>query len=370
MTAAVETLAYNSENGVPWHGLGQPIDGLATAEEMMVAAGLDWEVKKVQGMYRWNNQVMDAKGRFYTIRESDGAHLGDVTDDYQEIQNQSLADLGLAMTSESDGELLFESAGSLQLGKRVFMLGKWPADLLIGGMDKLHEYILLHTRHDGLGALHVLPTSVRVICENTLNFAESGANMRIRITHNGNVDDKIPTAKRILGAYNKERDTFKATMDRLADTEFDAVDKLTEFIYPLDTGPAKQARLDIMDAYLDEQNGAHVELRGTAWQALNAVTGYVDHKSRSRGGKDGRFNYTLMGAGAEYKAQAVRYLTHFANEGELLPRPEPVPVATITTDEHGGVTTITDQMVKDDANLAEDLSQVTPAGELEALFSQ
>ena len=46
MSHEVETMAFANE--VPWHGLGNPVSNEMTPEEMMAAAGCDWEVQLTQ----------------------------------------------------------------------------------------------------------------------------------------------------------------------------------------------------------------------------------------------------------------------------------------------------------------------------------
>ena len=41
-------MAYRLSAGVPWHGLGVPVEDDMTPREMQTAAGLDWKVKKVE----------------------------------------------------------------------------------------------------------------------------------------------------------------------------------------------------------------------------------------------------------------------------------------------------------------------------------
>ena len=43
----VTSMAYNTENGPPWHRKGTPINELSTAAECIKAAGLDWPGTRV-----------------------------------------------------------------------------------------------------------------------------------------------------------------------------------------------------------------------------------------------------------------------------------------------------------------------------------
>ena len=45
MAHMVETMAYAGE--LPWHGLGTKVSNDISVDEMMVEAGLDWNVVKV-----------------------------------------------------------------------------------------------------------------------------------------------------------------------------------------------------------------------------------------------------------------------------------------------------------------------------------
>ena len=43
----IDTMAYNRAKGAPWHGKGEPVNGLMTAGECLRKAHLDWGVAKV-----------------------------------------------------------------------------------------------------------------------------------------------------------------------------------------------------------------------------------------------------------------------------------------------------------------------------------
>ena len=45
-------MAYRASKGLPWHGLGTPVSDDMSPQEMMKAAGLDWEVEKIDTLFR------------------------------------------------------------------------------------------------------------------------------------------------------------------------------------------------------------------------------------------------------------------------------------------------------------------------------
>ncbi len=50
MAAEVESMFYVME--VPWHGLGTKVAQALSAEEALIAAGLDWMWYKKENLYR------------------------------------------------------------------------------------------------------------------------------------------------------------------------------------------------------------------------------------------------------------------------------------------------------------------------------
>ena len=61
-------MAYRLSKGVPWHGLGVPVEDDMTPIEMMKAAGLDWTVKKVQSFIEVDGEKIPT-GQQSLIRE-------------------------------------------------------------------------------------------------------------------------------------------------------------------------------------------------------------------------------------------------------------------------------------------------------------
>ena len=189
MAANVESMFYVRE--VPWHGLGTKVLESPSSKEALRIAGLDWKVIQ-QPVYAPDNELIH--GYKVNIRDSDNRHLGIVSDKYKVIQNEE----AFAFTDALLGEgVTYETAGSLQNGRKVWMLAKMPHQFLIGG-DIVDPYLVFSNAHDGTGAVKVAVTPIRVVCNNTLNLALSSAKRSWSMIHTGDISQKIEEASNTL----------------------------------------------------------------------------------------------------------------------------------------------------------------------------
>ena len=93
--------------------------------------------------------------------------MGVVSDRYRIVQNEE----AFQFTDDLLGEgVTYETAGSLQGGKKVWMLAKLPEKYIIAG-DEVTPYLVFFHSHDGSSGVKVAMTPVRVVCQNTLNLA-------------------------------------------------------------------------------------------------------------------------------------------------------------------------------------------------------
>ncbi len=98
------------------------------------------------------------------LRDFDDQILGVVTDRYKVVQNAD----ALAFTGALLGEgVWYEMAGSLQNGKRIWLLAKLPEKYFIGG-EQIEPYLVFSSLHDGSSAIKAAMTPIRVVCQNTL----------------------------------------------------------------------------------------------------------------------------------------------------------------------------------------------------------
>ena len=159
MSADVESMFYVRET--PWHGLGIKVSEAPNSKDALKLAGLDWNVVQ-EPIFTETEECID--GYKANVRDSDRKVLGVVTDRYKVIQNEE----AFAFTDELLGEgVRYETAGSVQGGKKVWMLARMPQEYIISG-ERISPYLVFSNTHDGSGAIKVALTPIRVVCNNTL----------------------------------------------------------------------------------------------------------------------------------------------------------------------------------------------------------
>ena len=296
----------------PWHRLGQKLDTPATAEEAVVAAGLDYEitltdVATVDGMMVPRTKAV--------VRYDNQTVLGTVSNKYVPCQNRQA--FGFLDAVVADGGLRYHTAGALGLGEKIFLLAKLPGQIRVKDSDDLvDKFLLLSNAHDGSAALRVLFTPVRVVCQNTLSMAlRQGRGEGVSIRHNGNLAAKIHEAQRVLGLAGKFYDDAQAKIDRLASVAPTQAQLAIYFkaLYPdpkdgIDNARAKQSREQLIALFEGGIGHDMPGIKGTWWCAYNAVTELLDHRTY-RGKSDAerasnRLQSIWWGTAAKVKEQA------------------------------------------------------------------
>ena len=133
MAANVETMFFTGRTA-PWHGLGTMVENAPTSEDALILAGLDWKVVQKNLVTEDGFSVPGFKAN---VRDLDNRTLGVVTDRYKVVQN----DEAFSFTDSLLGEgITYETAGSLQEGRRTWILAKLPQRYIISG-DELTPYL-------------------------------------------------------------------------------------------------------------------------------------------------------------------------------------------------------------------------------------
>ncbi len=189
MAADVETMFSTREK--PWHGLGTIVAEALNSGEALEAAGLNWKVVQKK-IYTGDRKLIP--GYRANVRDTDHRLLGVVSDRYRVVQNED----AFAFTDALLGEgVRYETAGSLQSGRRVWMLAKLPNEYIILG-EQISPYLVFSNTHDGSGAIKVAMTPVRVVCSNTLNLALNTTKRCWSAKHTTNIADRLEEAKETL----------------------------------------------------------------------------------------------------------------------------------------------------------------------------
>ena len=289
----------------PWHSLGTKLDKPATAEEAIQAAHLDFTVEKY-GLNTIPNSL-PVESHFATVRTDTREVLGVVGSRYEPIQNRDAFTTFDALVGE--GEAIYHTAGVLGKGERIWLLAKLPDYIRVNGEDLVEKYLLLVNSHDGSSTVRVKLTPIRVVCENTLSLALSGAEQEVHIRHTLNAKEKLKEAHEILGLTNKLYMQLDAIFNRMNETKVEH-ETLTEYVKTVfPENPESKDRSwvkKVHDTVFElVESGEGVELsKGTLWGAYNAVTEYVDHYRNPKGDETQRLKSMWFGSGERIKKTA------------------------------------------------------------------
>lgn len=288
MAINVETMFYVREK--PWHGLGKEVKEAPASKDALILAGLDWRVEQHKVM---TEEGIPLKGFLANVRDRDKKVLGVVTDKYKVVQNED----AFAFTDELLGEgVTYETAGSLQEGRKVWLLAKLPQRYIISG-DEIEPYLVFSNAHDGSGSIKAAMTPVRVVCNNTLNLALERAKRIWTTVHTGNLSGKMQDAKQtLLYADNYMAELGKAfeRLNRIKITDKQVLDYIN-CMFPQEENLTEQQKKNVMRMkedlkirYFDAPDLKDTGKNG--YRFINAVSDFATHAKPLRETKNYREN--------------------------------------------------------------------------------
>ena len=287
MAHEVEQIMYVSNEAnnrfVPWHGLGVAVEEAPTSADAIRLAGLDWEVEQRPVYVESAAGQIEIPGYKANVRTSDDKTLGIVTDRYQIVQNQEAFDFTDSLIGEG---CVYETAGSLKGGKRVFLLARMPEKLILG--EKYDPYICFTNTHDGTGAIKAVMTPTRVVCQNTLSLALNNATRAWTTRHLGDLKSKLEEAKYTLQMANNYLDRFTETADVLANTSIteDQTMRVINKLFPITpemsdrqvTNTKKKQDEFMICMFAPDL----AKFKGTAYQLVQASSDFATHREPAR----------------------------------------------------------------------------------------
>ena len=282
-------MSANLETGffvrVPaWHGLGTVIADAPKSDEALVAAGLDWHVEQAPAYIDVQGERVGT-GMVVNYRDSDNKVLGTVSDKYKVLQN----DAAFAFTDNllATGDVRYETAGSLDGGKTVWMLARLPEIKILG--DEVDQFLLIANSHDGRQAVRVTATPTRVVCQNTLNLALANAKRMWSFQHTGDIDSKLEEARKTLTNANEYSTALNAEAERLVKIKYSKaqVQEILNKLFPVEDDEVSALKLKNMEYLRREFIRAYNredlnDIRDTAYGLVNAASDFVGHTAPLR----------------------------------------------------------------------------------------
>lgn len=313
-----DAAAFNAETA--WHGLGTVLpEGELDIDNVRVHApgfifpiesrplivGKDATIMTEDGITDGAVPDRDADGGYHIVPDQVAQVAGDTGEvlsvtgkNYERFENGELLQLASEISAFGKDTKL-ESVLTLR-GRRTAVVLAHAGQFVLPGDDVNENYFLFSTTHDGTGSLAVAPTSIRVVCTNTLNIALSaGTGMRVR--HTRNMQSAIKRGVDMM-QYSAERhkqfeDAARAMAARpVSKAEADKffLDVYTSLHGPPVVNPktrgekvAHTRAVDTIASYIANLDDPKQRMQGNTnvWSLLNAVTQHADHDSTVRRGK-------------------------------------------------------------------------------------
>lgn len=327
-----------------WHNLGQIVEEYPTSEEAIRFAGLDYEVEKSPlftksvGLVEngddiiMSDSALEVPNYFANIRTDNNTVLGVVGKDYQIVQNREAFSFFDAIVGWGDG-ILYETAGVLGNGERIFITAKVPDYIRVGNGDDITEkYIFLTTSHDGSGSITAAFTPIRIVCQNTLNASLRNMSNVVRIRHTAGAKQRLEDAHKVMRLANTLSIELESMFNywakiKVGDDEMKKLIQLAlcpnkEILQHIQKGnfddlsTVFKNTVDDAFTYAMMSDTQQMETtKGTLFGVYNAVTGYYQNVKTYKN-DEAKLQSIVMGGTAQMKSQkAFELCEKFADFG-------------------------------------------------------
>lgn len=291
----------------PWHGLGQQLTEGAPLEVWAKESGMDYEILgSPVGYTTVDGKTYPYEKKQVLYRKDNGDALSVVGKNYKVVQPIEVLEFFKNLTVDYGFQL--ETAGVLFNGQKYWALARTGETAKIAKKDEMRGYVLLATSCDGSLKTTARHTSIRVVCNNTLELSARNRGSEVKVSHSSVF--KAETVQTELGILEGGWNGFIESAQELAKvkiTDKQAVD----FVIKLMGDPSKpvegQSRITdiskVLQLYKGQGRGADmVSANDTAWGIVNAVTEWGDyHKGKDQ---QRRLEYTWFYDVAQLKRKA------------------------------------------------------------------
>jgi phage/plasmid-like protein (TIGR03299 family) len=314
-----------------WHGLGQIVTEYPNSKDALQFAGLGYTVDK-RPLFTYTDRPrfdtvggidlqvpeLEIPGQFATIRRDNNAFLGIVGKDYEVVQNEEAFTFFDAIVGGGDG-ILYETAGALGQGERIFITAKLPGYIRVGSDDLIDKYIFLTTSHDGSGCIIAAFTPIRIVCNNTLNAALRNCSNVVKIRHTAGASDKLKDAHKVMGMADKLSHMMEDVFNQWS--KIPVSDQQLQKLIRMAMSPGKEVLTKLEADKFEETSTVFKNTcarvfeyammsdtqqldttRGTLFGAYNAVTGFFQNVQDYKGDEE-KMKSLIYGGTAQTKTQ-------------------------------------------------------------------
>ncbi len=267
------------------------------ATQVLEAAKLDWEVQHTPlSTTAINNDgvtVVKLEDKVATTRvNKDGSAsvLGITSPTYTIVQNNEIVNIVDSVMYESGA--IYQSAGELRSGKKIFMAAKLPdtLDLTLKNIDPVEAFLVASNTHDGTDSLRFEIKYLRLICTNGMTRWTNASSISFR--HSARMSVKIEDVRETLGVILKSNDEFNLLSSSLFDKKVLNSDFWT---IVQDLMPLNESMTDRQVKNVEERRGTLLgiwngytqeNIKGTAWGIVNAFTEFEQWTRTTRSAND------------------------------------------------------------------------------------
>jgi len=243
---------------------------------LLKAADLDYEAV-ARDLYvddDHGNKLL-VPGRKMIVREDTNQMFGIVSDRYQICQNRDALDF----VQYIDGIELMK-AGSVYDGT-VYMIGQLPEVTILD--DAIRPNLIFSNSHDGSSSIKATICMLRLVCQNQFVAAFKDSPATMKISHLGNMEEKLAVAKETMLQVFNYLVNFKAEATELATAKLTPTkfNKILERFFATneENSDFRNQRIEeerdmFMRAYKAEDNQNFVK---TKWGLVNAYSDFITH---------------------------------------------------------------------------------------------
>jgi phage/plasmid-like protein (TIGR03299 family) len=324
ITNGKASFVENGRKARAWHKLGMIYDRPLSVKEALHGCRADYKVvlqplvaltPDIQREMDYGSvmalQLNNAIVPKYmaTMRLDTHRILGLVSENYGIVQNEDafkfIDTLVTGKMADVEHTPVIETAGVLGEGERVFITAKFPEQIILDnkGNDRVEMYIVFTTSHDGTGAVNCLVTPIRVVCNNTLNFAMKYNSGKLSLRHSRNVMDRLDLREsenaefvyKTLNMYDVYKNSLEAEFKHLQNIKLAEQDLMrilaeityegndlkifreSKYVYDYEISKSAIHKINKMRDIVESGIGQNSDDKGSAMWLINGITSYFQN---------------------------------------------------------------------------------------------